>query len=105
MAAAERPVEIIYLTPEREESLHLAVPPGTTIADLFANATVRARFDAAWLDLSSVGVYGKRVAADYVLEAGDRVELYRPLRADPKEARRLRARRDKIAALKSSGKN
>lgn len=38
------------------------------------------------------GVWGKRVAEDYVLRAGDRVEIYRPLRADPKEARRRRAR-------------
>lgn len=95
MAAAERPVEIIYLTPEREELLNLTVAAGTTIAELFAHAAVRARFEAAWLDLDSVGVYGKRVAPDYVLEAGDRVELYRPLRADPKEARRQRARHDK----------
>ena len=95
MAAAELPVEIVYLTAEREESLSLAVAAGTTIAELFADATVRARFDSAWLDLASVGVFGKRVTADYILEAGDRVELYRPLRADPKEARRERARRDK----------
>lgn len=95
MAAAERPVEIVYLTPTREESLRLAVAAGTTIAMLFAHPAVRARFDAAWLDTDSVGVYGKRVPPDYVLAAGDRVELYRPLRADPKEARRERARRDK----------
>lgn len=94
MAAAERAIEIIYLTPEREESLRLVVPAGTTIADLFAHAAVRARFELAWLTLDSVGVYGKRVAPDYVVAAGDRVELYRPLRADPKEARRQRARRD-----------
>lgn len=88
-------MEIIYLTPEREESLSLSVAAGTTIAELFAHTLVRKRFEAAWLDLNSVGVYGKRVAPDYVLEAGDRVELYRPLRADPKEARRLRARGEK----------
>lgn len=95
MAAADRPVEIIYLTPEREESLSLAVAAGTTIAELFANAAVRAWLKSAWLDLASVGVFGKRVPADYVLEAGDRVELYRPLRVNPKDARRERARRDK----------
>lgn len=38
------------------------------------------------------GVWGRRVAEDYVLRAGDRVEIYRPLLADPKEARRRRAR-------------
>lgn len=38
------------------------------------------------------GVWGKRVAEDYLLRAGDRVEIYRPLLADPKEARRRRAR-------------
>lgn len=90
-------MEIIYLTPEREESLTVAVAAGTTVAELLAETVVRARFDRAWLDPASIGVFGKRVSPDYVLEAGDRVELYRPLRADPKEARRERARRDKKA--------
>lgn len=93
MAAAERRVEIVYVLPEREESLVVTVAAGTTVGVLLSLPAVRARFDAAALTPASVGVYGKRVALDYVLEADDRVELYRPLRADPKEARRQRARR------------
>lgn len=93
MVVAERAIEIVYLLPDREDSLALTVAPGTTIAELLRMPAVQARFDAAALTPTSVGVYGKRVAPDYILAAGDRVELYRPLRTDPKEARRQRARR------------
>jgi len=78
-------VEVMRAQPEHLTSIALALEPG---------ATVRAALLAAGLPLDQpVGIYGRRVTLDHRLADGDRVELYRPLRADPKEARRRRALR------------
>lgn len=78
-------VEVVRAQPEHLTSIALALEPG---------ATVRAALLAAGLPLDQpVGIYGRRVTLDHRLADGDRVELYRPLRADPKEARRRRALR------------
>lgn len=77
-------VELVYALPERAEHRTLDLPPG---------ATARDALDAAGLtDVHAVGVFGKRVPLDQTLREGDRVEVYRPLAVDPKEARRRRAR-------------
>jgi len=54
---------------------------------------VRDALAASGLQGNQVGIFGKRVAMDTRLADGDRVEIYRPLKLDPKEARRRRARR------------
>ncbi len=54
-------------------------------------AACHAAFDGLNLDRMPVGVYGERVDRDRLLRAGDRIELYRPLLLDPKQARRQRA--------------
>lgn len=78
-------VEVVRALPGRQLSIALDLEPG---------ATVRAALLAAGLPLDQpVGVYGRRVALDHRLVDGDRVEIYRPLRDDPKEARRRRALR------------
>jgi len=78
-------IEVVQARPERQASVALELEPG---------ATVRAALLAAGLPLDQpVGVYGRRVALDHVVADGDRVEVYRPLRVDPKEARRRRALR------------
>jgi len=70
-----------------------ARPDGATIVTvtLPAGATVRDALDAARLSGTAVGIFGRRVRLDTKLADGDRVELYRPLAMDPKEARRRRA--------------
>lgn len=70
-----------------------ARPDGATIVTvtLPAGATVRDALDAARLSGTAVGIFGRRVQLDTKLADGDRVELYRPLAMDPKEARRRRA--------------
>ncbi len=76
-------VEVMRARPERLESVALDLPQG---------ATVRVALAAAGMPLDQpVGVWGRRVALDARLADGDRVELYRPLCVDPKEARRRRA--------------
>jgi putative ubiquitin-RnfH superfamily antitoxin RatB of RatAB toxin-antitoxin module len=77
-------VEVVRAMPGRAERVHLALETGATVA-----AALRAAGHAA--DVPA-GLYGRRVPPETPLADGDRVEIYRPLRADPKEARRARAR-------------
>jgi putative ubiquitin-RnfH superfamily antitoxin RatB of RatAB toxin-antitoxin module len=76
-------VEVVRAHPERQETVALELEQG---------ATVRVALLAAGMPAEQpVGIWGRRVALDAQLADGDRVEIYRPLRADPKEARRQRA--------------
>lgn len=86
-------VEIVYARPEEQSIVRVSVAQGSTVRD----ALVAARVTERWPELASgyaaLGIYGRRVAADAALRAGDRIEIYRPLNADPKQARRVRAAR------------
>lgn len=79
-------VEVVYALPERAEVVTLDLPAGARVRDALA---------ASGLDLQShaFGIFGKRVTLDRPLADGDRVEIYRPLAMDPKEARRRRAQK------------
>ncbi|HAT29986.1 MAG TPA: RnfH family protein [Janthinobacterium sp.] len=84
-------VQVCYATPDYEFLRDLEVAAGSTLEQ-----AVRASglpLEVPEMDLSGavVGIYGKKKALDTVLRAHDRVEVYRPLLADPKEARRRRA--------------
>jgi putative ubiquitin-RnfH superfamily antitoxin RatB of RatAB toxin-antitoxin module len=78
-------VEIVYALPEREESARVAVPSGATVRDVLAKSGL------LHLLRGKVGIFGKVVREDTPVADGDRVEIYRPLAVDPKEARRARA--------------
>jgi hypothetical protein len=83
---AELRVEVVLALAARQEIVRLRLAEGATAGD-----AVRASgLPATGL---AIGIGGKRVAAGKVLQDGDRVELLRPLAADPNEARRRRARR------------
>lgn len=86
-------VEVIYALPGRQHSAHLELDEGATVAA--ALGAVDRMIPFAELDLASapVGIFGRLAERDTVLHHGDRVEIYRPLAVDPKEARRLRASR------------
>jgi len=76
-------VDVVYALPERAEVVSVQLPAGATVSDAVA---------ASGLQGDAYGVYGEKVAGSHPLKDGDRVEIYRPLRADPKEARRRRAK-------------
>lgn len=69
------------------------VRDGASLGDAVRESGLAERFAAGGLEAQETGIWGRRCAPDTVLRAGDRVELYRPLAMDPKEARRLRASR------------
>jgi putative ubiquitin-RnfH superfamily antitoxin RatB of RatAB toxin-antitoxin module len=83
-------VEVVCAWPERCWRIELELPEGSRVDDALAASAWRARVVDAEAGVK-VGIYGKVVAGSQVLQDGDRIELYRPLRADPKEARRRRA--------------
>lgn len=84
-------VEVAYARPERQVILPLEVEEGTTLREAVERSGILAQFPEIDLASNPVGVFGKAAALDRVLRAGDRVEVYRPLVADPKEVRKRRA--------------
>lgn len=89
-------VEVAYALPDKQEIVMLEVLPGTTAAEAVSQSDIGHHFpDLLQLENASLGVFGKAVKNDYVLHAGERVEIYRPLIADPKEVRKERAAKAK----------
>lgn len=79
-------VEVIRAWPHRHQSVALELPPGANVADALAACG----FDGLE-EASAIAVHGVVVGPNAPLDEGDRVEVLRPLRMDPKEARRRRA--------------
>lgn len=89
--AAELVVEVIFATPARQEVRTVRLPPGSVVEQAIRHSGLLAEFPEIDLATNPVGVYGEPVELDTILEGGERVEIYRPLVVDPKEARRRRA--------------
>jgi putative ubiquitin-RnfH superfamily antitoxin RatB of RatAB toxin-antitoxin module len=92
-------VEVAYARPDRQLILTVEVPAGTTAIEAARLSGIEEQFPEIDLGQNRMGVFGKLCKADRPLNAGDRVEIYRPLLADPRAARRELA-----AAGKSMGK-
>lgn len=84
-------VEVVLAMPERQELVSLDVARGTTVAEAINISGLPEMFEGFELDLKSVGIFGQKADPEQTLREGDRVEIYRPLIADPKEVRRQRA--------------
>ena len=84
-------VEVVLAMPERQELVALEIATGSNIADAIARSGLPGMFKGFELDPEKAGIFGQKANLDQVLRDGDRVEIYRPLIADPKEVRRQRA--------------
>lgn len=84
-------IEVAYARPDRQVILPLVVPEGTTVETALRQSEIDAQFPEIDLDNAKVGIFGKLTRRDTVLRPRDRIEIYRPLIADPKEVRRQRA--------------
>ena len=84
-------IEVVYALPEQQHRVHLELPTGATVSEALAAVRRIAPFSALALDSVPIGIFGRPVAGSEVLSAGDRVEIYRPLPVEPREARRRRA--------------
>lgn len=92
MASAEAiRVEVAYARPGEQLILEIEVPAGATAADAVIASGILDRFAEIDLPNARLGLFSRPVAHDEPLRDGDRVEIYRPLQADPKQVRRQRA--------------
>ena len=92
-ADASSRVEVVYALPERQWISEVRLGPGSTVRDAIISSGILQNCPEIELEKAQVGVWNKRAALDHIVCDGDRVEIYRPLLADPKEARRRRAGR------------
>ncbi len=86
-------VEVVYATPEHQARYALELEPGATVRDAVERSGVLAEFPEIDLARNRVGIYGRIAALATPLRDYDRVEILRPLPADPADARRKRAAR------------
>ena len=85
-------VEVVYARPERQRRIALRVAAGACVADAIRQSGILGEFPEIDLGQAKLGIFSRRVDARDALHDGDRIEIYRPLVADPKSARRERAR-------------
>jgi uncharacterized protein len=93
-------VTVVFALPDSATEIPVSLPAGATLADAIEGADLAARHPELNLGRCPVGIFGKRAARDSVLADGDRVEVYRPLIADPKERRLRRAAGRKAGSAK-----
>lgn len=85
-------VEVICATPERQVLRRVNLPAGSSVIQAVEQSGILQELPEVAFDPSRLGIFSRRVTADELLQDGDRVEIYRPLTLDPKDARRRRAR-------------
>jgi putative ubiquitin-RnfH superfamily antitoxin RatB of RatAB toxin-antitoxin module len=90
-----RKIEVVYAPLKGDIFMvELEIPVGTTVGAAIQQSAVLERYPEINFDKGyGLGIYSRKVALTQILQEGDRVEIYRPLQVDPKEARRLRARK------------
>ena len=84
-------VEVAYAQRDEQVLLSIRASSGMTVRQAIEQSGILQRFPEIDLDQQAVGIFGKVTALGNELQAGDRVEIYRPLIADPKEQRKRRA--------------
>lgn len=86
-------IEVVYATPEKQKIVAIKVEQGTSVRDAAILSGLEAEFDGLDIATAALGIYGKVVKKpeEQVINDGERIEIYRPLIADPKAARLKRA--------------
>jgi len=87
-------VEVAYALPHKQKIISLLVEPGTTALQAVERSRIVEYFPEIEITTAKLGIFGESLgtkSSSYVLHAGDRVEIYRPLVSDPKDTRRRRA--------------
>ena len=81
-------VEIVFASAAKQRLIAVTLGRGATVADAISESSIAKQFPTENLDELQVGVWGHLVERNYVLSDGDRVEIYRALEMDPRQARR-----------------
>ncbi|MBN9125619.1 MAG: RnfH family protein [Nitrosospira sp.] len=90
-------IEVVYALPEKQVMHQIRVPDGTTAQQAVRLSGILEVFPEIDLSLNKIGIFGKVVNPGRLLHDADRVEIYRALAVDPKEARRRRAKKGAAA--------
>lgn len=88
-------VEVVVAWPEEQVLVSLDLPVGATVIEAARASKLEERFPGLEIREDQLGVFGELCRPDRVLREGDRVEIYRPLKLDPKTIRRINAERQK----------
>lgn len=94
-------VEVAYANPAQQLIIPVHIDEGSTAEQAIRRSGILEKFPEIDLALNKVGVFGKILPLTTILQAGDRVEIYRPLRIDPKQARKTRAKSNKTRGKKT----
>jgi putative ubiquitin-RnfH superfamily antitoxin RatB of RatAB toxin-antitoxin module len=86
-------IEVTYALPGEQVLIGLDVEEGTTVREAIERSGIPSRFPGARIVAGNVGIFGRPVELEALVRPGDRVEIYRALIADPKQARRERAKK------------
>lgn len=97
-------VEVVYALPDRQQVVTLALPAGTTLGQAIEASGLRQGHPEINTDSGRFGIFARPARLDTVLRDCDRVEIYRPLIADPKEVRRQRAAEGRAMKKGASGR-
>ncbi len=89
-------IEVIYALPEKQETVLLHLPPGASLQQAIEASGLIGKYPEIDLAKGKFGIYSKLAKLDTVLRDRDRIEIYRPLIADPKEVRKQRAAEGKV---------
>ena len=89
------PIEVAYASASQSWLIPFEVEEGTTVQQAIASSGILEQCPDINLQTNKVGIFSKIIELDVLVRAGDRIEIYRPLILDPKEARRLRAEKAK----------
>lgn len=88
-------IEITYALPTKQTLISLTVVKGSTVQSAIDQSGLLQKYSDIDLTINRVGIWYKTTKLDTILKQGDRIEIYRPLIADPKEVRKLRAAKAK----------
>lgn len=83
-------IQVCYALPQQQELIRLRLAPGAVVRDALEQSGLLEKHPEISLEQGKFGIFGKLSKLDTALHEGDRVEIYRPLIADPKESRRKR---------------
>jgi putative ubiquitin-RnfH superfamily antitoxin RatB of RatAB toxin-antitoxin module len=93
-------IEVAYAAPNKQVILKVEIEQGSTLEDAIQQSGILIEFPEIKLAQSTIGVFSKKRQLSDLVQQGDRIEIYRSLTIDPKEARRAKAKATKNAAIK-----
>jgi len=88
-------IEVVFALPSKQSIMNLVIEQGTTVEQAIEASGIKRKFPEIDLSINKVGIWNRTCKLTDVPKEGDRIEIYRPLVADPKEIRRRRAEKAK----------